>query len=225
MDTSMIVGLGFVMIAVGVIFLWMLFKDNESNKPRDVVEWVGTVLSGLLIVSAIALMVLARQSTKVVDLTGGQVATEAFFQDAIIAVPSGDFSFKSVDTDEEGSLGALKGKVVILNFWATWCGPCLDEIPDLNRLQQEYGDDELVILSISDEDRSLLQSFENQLALETHSVYVPFGIDLPLPFKGAFSIRPATFIIDKTGTVRRYLLGARNYAFFKKAVLPLLSES
>lgn len=223
----MIFGLGFVMIAVGVVFLWMLFKDNETKKPRDIVEWVGTVLSGLLIISAIFLIVLARQANEVVVVAGegGQVATEAFFQDAIIEVPAGDFSFKSVDTDEESTLSSLQGNVVIVNFWATWCGPCLDEIPDLNRLQKEYESMGLVVLSISDEDRSLLQSFENQLALDSKSVYVPFGIDLPLPFKGAFNIRPASFVIDKTGTVRRYLLGARNYDFFKKAVLPLLTES
>jgi cytochrome c biogenesis protein CcmG, thiol:disulfide interchange protein DsbE len=225
MDASMIYGLGFVMIAVGVTFLWMLFKDNESKKPRDVVEWVGTVLSGLLIVSAISLIVLAKKSEEVVAIAGGQVATEAYFQDAIIEVPAGDFSFKSVDTDEEALLSSLQGKVVIVNFWATWCGPCLDEIPDLNRLQNEYRDQGLVVLSISDEDRSLLVSFKDQLVLESTSVYVPFGIDLPLPFKGAFAIRPSSFVIDKTGTVRRYLLGARNYDFFKKAVVPLLSES
>jgi cytochrome c biogenesis protein CcmG/thiol:disulfide interchange protein DsbE len=225
MDTSMIYGLGAVMITVGVVFLWMLFKDNTKKAPRDLVEWIGAVLSSLLIVSAVLLMMMAKASEEVIMEAGGQVATEAFFQDAIIEVPASDFSFKRVDTDEEGSLSDLNGKVVILNFWATWCGPCLDEIPDLNRLQKEYGNKGLVVLSISDEERSLLQSFENQLALETSSVYVPFGIDLPLPFKGAFNIRPASFVVDRSGTVRRYLLGARSYDFFKKAVLPLLEES
>lgn len=217
----MIFGLGAIMIAVGLIFLWMLFKDNETKWPRDVVEWVGTVLSCLLVVSAIALMVLAQASEKVV-VSGGQVATEAYFQDAIIEVPASDFSFKTVDQNLDQQLSDFKGKVVILNFWATWCGPCLQEIPDLNRLQNDFRDQGLVVLSVSDEERSLLLSFENQLSLETQSVYVPFGIDLPLPFKGAFIIRPASYVIDKTGTVRRYLLGARNYDFFKKAVLPLL---
>jgi len=221
MDASMIFGLGTVMIAVGLIFLWMLFKDNETNRPRDVVEWVGTVLSGLLVISAAALMLLAKTSTEVV-VNGGQVATEQYFQDAIIEVPFSDFPFRTVDQDVEQKLSDFQGKVIIVNFWATWCGPCLQEIPDLNRLQKEFGDQGLVVLSISDEERSLLLSFENQLELQTTSVYVPFGIDLPVPFKGAFVIRPASFVIDRTGTVRRYLLGARNYDFFKKAIEPLL---
>ena len=224
MDSSTVFGMGFVMIAVGAVFLWMLFKDNPDKRPRDVVEWIGTVLSCLLIVSAVALMVLAKKTDQAIA-QAQQVATPGTFQDAIIEVPAEDFSFKSVDTDVESKLSDYEGNVVIINFWATWCGPCLDEIPDLNRLQNEYADQGLVILSISDEERGLLQNFENQLELETTSVYVPFGFELPLPFKGAFVIRPASFVVDRDGVVRRYLLGARSYDFFKKAVVPLIEEA
>jgi len=223
MDTSMVYGLGFLMIAVGVVFLWMLFKNNGEKRPKDTVEWVGTVLSCLLIVSAVGMMVLAKKSEEAV-VAAGQVATEAFFQDAIIEVPIPAFEFKKVADGSTGSLDDYAGKVMILNFWATWCGPCLQEIPDLNRLQREYEDQGLIVLSISDEDQTLLQDFELQLPLEGTSVYVPFGLELPTPFTGAFNIRPASFIIDKAGNARRYLLGARDYKFFKKAVLPLLEE-
>ncbi len=147
MDTSMVYGLGFLMIAVGVVFLWMLFKNNEEKRPRDTVEWVGTVLSCLLIVSAVGMMVLAKKSEEAV-VAAGQVATEAFFQDAIIEVPIPAFEFKKVADGSTGSLDDYAGKVMILNFWATWCGPCLQEIPDLNRLQREYEDQGLIVLSI-----------------------------------------------------------------------------
>ena len=80
-----------------------------------------------------------------------------------------------VHSQQESNLSDYEGKVVILNFWATWCAPCLDEIPDLNRLQREYADD-LVILSVSDEDRQLLVDFEQQLPLETHSKRVAMGV-------------------------------------------------
>ena len=128
--------------------------------------------------------------------------------------------FKNI-LDKNMSLNDFKGQWIVLNFWATWCAPCLDEIPDLNRLQREYADD-LVILSVSDEDRQLLVDFEQQLPLETHSKRVAMGVELPPPFAGAFVIRPSSFIIDREGVVRRYLLGNRNYSFFKKAVVPLI---
>lgn len=223
MDTSMVYGLGVIMIAVGAIFLWMLFKDNEANRPRDIVEWVGTVLSCLLIVSAVGMMFLAKKSEEIV-VAAGQVATEAFFEDAVIEVPIPDVEFKNVADGSDSRLSEFEGKVMIINFWATWCGPCLQEIPDLNRLQKEYRDQGLVVISISDEEQSLLQEFQLQLPLEGRSVYVPSEMQLPTPFTGAFNVRPASFIVDKAGNARRFLLGARDYQFFKKAVLPLLEE-
>jgi len=219
MSSGLIYGMGIVMIAVGLIFLRMLHSGGKSAGKKDVVEWAGTVLSVLLIVSAIALMILGREAN-VVEISGPQsVASSGELQDATIAVEAADFEFTEVHSQELRRLSDYEGKVVVLNFWATWCAPCLDEIPDLNRLQNKYPDD-LVIISISDEERSLLQEFERQLALETTSVMVPFGIEFPQPFTGAFVIRPASYVIDRDGIVRRYLLGARNYAFFEKAVEP-----
>jgi len=219
MDTSLVYGMGIIMVVVGIVFLKMLLFGNGLKMPTDMMEWFGAVLSSLLIISAVALMFLANKTEEITN-PGQVAATEAVFQDAIIEVEATNFSFVDVHTDEETSLEDYEGKVVILNFWATWCAPCLAEIPDLNQLQNDYGD-ELVILSISDEEPALLQSFERQLQLDTHSKYVSFGSPLPLPFTGAFNIRPASFVIDRDGIVRRYLLGARNYDFFKKAILPL----
>jgi thiol-disulfide isomerase/thioredoxin len=226
MNSTLVIGMGIVMIIVGLIFLRMLFSGRNSGAPRDFMEWAGTILSVLLIVSAIALIVVGRQSQEVVDIgeSRQQVATAGSYQDVQIAVPAPEFSFADVETGEEDRLANYNGKVVILNFWATWCAPCLDEIPDLNRLQREYPDD-LAIISISDEEPELLKSFESQLALDTESRVLPYGADLPQPFTGAFVIRPASFVIDRDGVVRRYLLGARDYDFFRSTVEPFISGS
>lgn len=219
MNPTLVFGMGIVMIVVGLVFLRMLYSGRDPDTPRDFMEWAGTVLSALLIVSAIALMVVGRQTQEVVDIgtQRQQVATAGSYQDVQFEVEAPEFAFSDVETAEEDRLSNYKGKVVILNFWATWCGPCLDEIPDLNRLQREYPDD-LAIISISDEDPSLLTAFENQLPLETKSRFLPFGTELPQPFTGAFVIRPASFVIDREGIVRRYLLGARDYDFFRSTV-------
>ena len=68
--------------------------------------------------------------------------------------------FRLVETNQEKRLGDYKGKVVILNLWPTWCPPCLEELPELNRLQEKYRSDGLVVVTISDERREPLQRFE-----------------------------------------------------------------
>jgi thiol-disulfide isomerase/thioredoxin len=213
--------MGLGMIAVGAGFLYVLFKDNPARKPRDLMEWTGTVLSVLLIIAATALIAVSRQSEGQAS-DGQTTATPSAFQDMTIEAPAGNFSFTGLDSGAQSDLDAFRGKVVLLNFWATWCAPCLEEIPALNRLQATYGEEGLVVLSVSDEDPEILRAFEVQLPLDTESVYVDFGAELPVPFKGAFDIRPTSFVVDRDGTVRRYILGNRPYDFFETAIQPYL---
>ena len=60
-----------------------------------------------------------------------------------------DFTLKSVNTDSIYTLSKMKDKVVLINFWATWCGPCRMEIPDFNELYEKYPREEFEILGIS----------------------------------------------------------------------------
>ena len=222
MDAQMIIVMGVAMMVVGVGFLFLLFRGNGWKAPRDTMEWTGTVLSVLVIAAAAGLMAMAQQINEAREVAAGQVATPAAFEDAIIEVPAGNFSFTSLESGEQMELEDYRGKVVILNFWATWCAPCLKEIPDLNRLQRNYADSGLVIVSLSDETKEVLENFEEQMPLATTSVMMPPTADLPVPFRGAFNIRPASYVVDREGTVRRYVLGARSYAFFEEAILPYL---
>ncbi|MDE2997322.1 MAG: TlpA disulfide reductase family protein [Bacteroidota bacterium] len=223
MDPTLVYLMGTAMIVVGLVFLRMLQAGRKPDTPRDFMEWAGTILSVLLIVTAVTLMVIGRGSDPEIAEIRQQVATAGSYQDVKIAVPAPEFEFTHVDTAAPDQLSNYAGKVVVINFWATWCAPCLDEIPDLNRLQREYPED-LTIISISDEAPGLLQAFEQQLALDTESRYVSFGKELPQPFTGAFVIRPATFVLDREGVVRRYLLGARDYDFFKGVIDPLIAS-
>jgi cytochrome c biogenesis protein CcmG/thiol:disulfide interchange protein DsbE len=224
MNPTIVYGLSAVMIIVGLVFLRMLHTGRQPGVPRDFMEWAGTVLSVLLIITALSLMVIGPVSEPDIAEVRQQVATAGSYQDVKIEVPVPDFVFNDVETGQEDRLSRYAGKVIVINFWATWCAPCLKEIPDLNRLQREYPED-LAVISISDEEQGLLQSFQQQLPLESQSRMVPFGSELPQPFTGAFVIRPATFVVDRDGMVRRYLLGARDYDFFKGVVEPLIANA
>ena len=220
MGPTSIIVMGIVMILTGAGFLFMLMKGNESRRPRDFMEWAGLILSSLLIVTAGGLIWMTLTAPETSDAP--QTVTPAQFEDISIETPAGNFSFTELATGAPLQLEDYQGQVVILNFWATWCLPCLEEIPDLNRLQQTYDEEGLVILSVSDEEVSTLTAFQQRMPLQTTSVTVEPGVELPAPFRGALLIRPATYIIDRDGVARRYLLGARSYSFFEQAITPYL---
>jgi thiol-disulfide isomerase/thioredoxin len=222
MDVTFILAVAVLMMVVGLAFLYFLLANRPGFKPADPTEWAGSLLSGALVLSSAALIVItlrAAETPAVMFIAAGTEQPEIV--DMALATEAGNFSFTSVDDGTEHDLASLEGKVVLLNFWATWCAPCLQEIPELNRLADRYPDD-LVVLSLSDEDAQTLTGFENYLDLSTFSAYVPMGSVLPAPFSEAFAIRPTSFIIDREGVVRRYLLGQRSYDIFERFVTPYL---
>ena len=96
-------------------------------------------------------------------------------------------------------LCALRGKVVFVNFWATWCPPCREEIPDLIRLQDKYRDD-VVILGIS-EDEAPPETVRAFAAKYGVNYFVAMTTpELAKVFRGVAAL-PTTFVIDREGKV------------------------
>ena len=94
------------------------------------------------------------------------------------------------------TLKEQRGKVVVLNFWATWCPPCRKEMPDLETLYQQFKDQGLVILAISDEDAGKVKPFIAQ-----QKVTYPILLDPGRKVNELFQIEgiPKTFVYDRTG--------------------------
>jgi peroxiredoxin len=102
-------------------------------------------------------------------------------------------------TDLQGKTWTLKnlaGKVVLVNFWATWCPPCLKEIPDLETLYERFKDQGLVILAISDEDVGKVKPF-----IAKRNVTYPVLLDRGRKVNGLFQIEgiPKSFVYDRSG--------------------------
>lgn len=107
-----------------------------------------------------------------VDLTNDDY-TQALKDLAILDAKRAKADFTLNDlTGKSWTLSALKGKVVIVNFWATWCPPCRKEMPDLNALYEKYKDRGLVILAISDEEESKVKPF-----IDEHKYRYPILLD------------------------------------------------
>ncbi|MCX2482025.1 TlpA family protein disulfide reductase [Pedobacter sp. MR2016-24] len=114
-----------------------------------------------------------------------------------------DASGKVVD------LGALKGKVVFLNFWAAWCPPCLAEMPSINKLYEQFKDDKNVVFIFVDADSDLPKARE---FMERRKYQLPiYAVASEIPdqlFKGSL---PTTVVLDKQGRISYNESGAANY--------------
>jgi len=117
--------------------------------------------------------------------------------------------FTLQDSDHKVSLNDYRGKVVLLNFWATWCPPCIAEMPSLIELQKKMKDKDIVILGVSiDEDEAAYHKFLKNYGVnfvtvmdkerKTPTIYGTFGW-------------PETYIIDRQGVVRRKFIGAAEW--------------
>ncbi len=130
-------------------------------------------------------------------------------------------------TDENGkiiSLKSLKGKVVFINFWATWCPPCIHEMPSINELKKAFNGNNNIVFLMVDVDNNIKKSkaFMKNRKFDL-PVYTPAS-DIPKEYLGR-SI-PATVILDKNGVMAGRVEGSRDYTDPKmiKALKELVGE-
>jgi thiol-disulfide isomerase/thioredoxin len=120
-------------------------------------------------------------------------------------------------------LSSYKGKVIILNFWATWCGPCKAEIPGFVRLQEKYRDKGLVIVGYSvDDTAEKAKAYAAQYKMN-YPILLGEGREELQDAYGPIWGIPASFIISKDGKVCRKHMGIAPEAVFEKEVVALLN--
>jgi thiol-disulfide isomerase/thioredoxin len=97
-------------------------------------------------------------------------------------------------------LEGLRGKVVLVDFWASWCSPCLQSFPWMNELQQQHGGEGLVIVAVNlDQDRTLADAFLQKVPARFRIEYDQAG-DLARQF--GVQAMPTSFLVDRSGQVR-----------------------
>jgi len=110
-----------------------------------------------------------------------------------------DFTLKTLD-DQEISLSQLKGKVVLLDFWATWCGPCRESIPHLIQLYKTYRENgfEIIGISLDKGDAAVVRNFARSMDIPYPIVVAPEEVVKNYRVTAI----PTTFLIDKEGKIR-----------------------
>jgi len=107
-------------------------------------------------------------------------------------------------------LSAYRGKIVVLNFWATWCAPCVEEMPSLNRFQETFAPQGVVVLAVSvDEDEQALKKFAADYQLKMIIARDP---DRRVSAGYQTFKYPETFVLDRQGRLVRKLIGAADWA-------------
>ncbi|MDH4258766.1 MAG: TlpA family protein disulfide reductase [Gammaproteobacteria bacterium] len=122
-------------------------------------------------------------------------------------------------------LKSYSGKVVLVDFWASWCGPCLRSFPWMNDLQQHYGGDGLVIVAVNlDQERALADTFLQKLPPKFR---VEFDAAGNIARQFGVQVMPSSFLVDRHGQVRVRHAGFRDgqRAEREEQIKQLLRES
>jgi cytochrome c biogenesis protein CcmG, thiol:disulfide interchange protein DsbE len=175
----------------------VIAPQGQTAVPTASVEWKRSLFFWALVVLSLATIALGLWLWR---SDQSKVASES--RPAVEAVkPAPDFVLKTLDGSQI-RLSELRGKTVLLNFWATWCPPCKAEMPDLNALHREYGKTRnFTVLGIDDE--------EGQAAVATFAKQNDIDFPLALDIDGAvtsnrYNVRglPTSMVIDRDGNIR-----------------------
>ena len=122
------------------------------------------------------------------------------------------------------SLSDFKGKVVVLDFWATWCPPCVKEIPHFIELYEQYKDQgfAMVGISVDREGIGVVESFARKYKIN-YPILMNDG-RVANAYGGITGI-PTTFVIDRAGNIRRKYIGYRDKAVFEADIKAFLAET
>ncbi len=134
-----------------------------------------------------------------------------------------DFTLKDA-SGKPVRLSDYRGKAVVLDFWATWCGPCKIEIPWFIEFQRKYKDRGLVVLGVAsgDEDWNVITPYASQMKINYPLV---IGNDTTADLYGGIEALPTTFIIDRDGRIAKLHIGLASKEEFQNAIEKVLDAA
>ncbi len=166
---------------------------------------VNTIKIVPVVLLAIILLAGCDNSNSSAPVAAGKAAVKG----GLIGNPAPDFTLTNI-AGEPVSLSQYRGQVVILNFWATWCPPCREEMPSMETLYRKYKDQGLVILAVSVDENG--ESAVKKFLQQTPYTF-PILLDsenVSQHIYGVFRF-PESFIIDRNGVIVEKIIGGRDW--------------
>lgn len=184
----------------------------DPSVPRGV-RLILQVVAALVLLGMIGLFargLLANQTTVYAQMLDGNSPTAP------------DFTAPLLDGNGQASLADMRGKVVVVNFWASWCSGCQDEAPVLNQAVHEYGRRGVRVIGVDTNDftgaaREFAKTYSQRYTLvhDTGSIAQRWGYGTGLP---------VTYVVDRKGVVRHLFNGVVTGPDLDKVLSPLLAE-
>ncbi len=220
--------IGFTMpfIIVAIFYEKLVNHLNQLKKHMGIIKKLGGII---LIISGIAMIITASQvvldKTKTVQENSVQVIEDETY----VETQEVDDRIKALDFnlyDQYGmvhSLSQYKGKIIFLNFWATWCPPCKKEMPYIEEIYEEYGknSEDVIILGVvnpqlgKEGSQEYIESF---LEENGYTFPVVFDTNYDLLYSYGISAFPSTLIIDAEGYINLYVPGAMDKVTMKQII-------
>ena len=160
----------------------------------------------------------------VLDL-GQEVLTESVHPDSLLGRPAPELKVMQWFPEDQGILQAINRKVVLLDFWATWCGPCKKMFPSLKQLQDKYEDRGLTIIGLTRLDgRQTVESINDFVESEQFNYAIGISEEAFNDLAYGVGAIPHMVLIDKKGIVRKTFIGTREEKVVEDEIIKLLSE-
>jgi cytochrome c biogenesis protein CcmG/thiol:disulfide interchange protein DsbE len=190
----------------------------SGRKTAAVAGWIGA----LAVAAVVVTLAIAELRTRGTSSVGGFTVANYRATAEVENTPAPDFELPSLQDGTPIALSSLRGHVVVLNFWASWCAPCRLEAPGLRRVSEQYRERGVRFLGVAyRDDDAAARAFVDEFRLTYPSVTDPSG---SLAYSYELIGFPTTFLIDPAGTIRYRFVGYLDEDVLEEALNDVLSR-